>query len=64
MEKDLLTLIPYQNEINFVMKNISRSDITELRNFPNPPPIVVKVMSAVSVIFNDKPSWDSAQKVL
>ena len=46
------------------LKSLNKNDITEIKGFKSPPPLVMKVMEAVCILLGAKPDWDSAKKVL
>eukprot|EP00958_Prasinococcus_capsulatus_P007761 scaffold712_cov404-Prasinococcus_capsulatus_cf.AAC.19 len=46
------------------LKALNKSDITEIKSFTKPPPLVQKTMEAVCVLLQEKPDWDTAKKVL
>ena len=43
---------------------LNKNDITEIKSFPKPPPLVQKTMEAVCVLLGEKPDWETAKKVL
>ncbi|KAK3247052.1 hypothetical protein CYMTET_43439 [Cymbomonas tetramitiformis] len=46
------------------LNSLSKQDITEVKSFPKPPPLVQLTMEAVNTLLQEKPDWDSAKKVL
>eukprot|EP00698_Gefionella_okellyi_P007651 TRINITY_DN186_c0_g4_i1.p1 TRINITY_DN186_c0_g4~~TRINITY_DN186_c0_g4_i1.p1 ORF type:complete len:3955 (+),score=1074.62 TRINITY_DN186_c0_g4_i1:43-11907(+) len=43
---------------------LNKNDITEIRSFTKPPPLVQTVMEAVCILLGQKPDWASAKAVL
>ena len=46
------------------LKSLTKSDITEVKSFANPPKAVQTVMQAVCVLMGEKEDWDSSKKLL
>ncbi len=64
LEKDLNILNVYSEEAQVAIRNVSRSDVTELKSFGNPPEIVQKVLICVALIMGEKGEWANAKNVL
>eukprot|EP00899_Mesostigma_viride_P007437 jgi/Mesvir1/16695/Mv15092-RA.1 len=43
---------------------LNKGDITEIKSFAKPPPLVQKTMEAVCTLLNEKTDWDTAKKIL
>merc|ERR1719395_56109 len=43
---------------------LDKKDITEIKSFAKPPPLVMMTMEAVNILLGEKPDWDSAKRVL
>ena len=43
---------------------LNKGDITEVKGFPKPPPLVQLTMEAVCILLGEKPDWETAKKVL
>jgi len=43
---------------------LNKGDITEIRSFTKPPPLVQTVMEAVTILLNQKPDWATAKQLL
>ena len=46
------------------LDSLNKADITEVKGFPKPPPLVQMTMEAVCILLGEKPDWDTAKKVL
>jgi len=46
------------------VKSLDKNAIVEIKTFPNPPALVVQVMEAVMVLFNEKKDWNNVRSVL
>ena len=42
------------------LENLEKKDITEIKSFAKPPPLVMMTMEAVNILLGEKPDWDSA----
>lgn len=63
-QKDLDRALPaLQSAVN-ALKSLTKSDITEVKSFTNPPNAVRVVMEGVCVLLGEKESWDVAKKLL
>lgn len=63
-QKDLDVAKPAFNNAVKALDALSKNDITEVKAFGKPPPAVETVTNAVCVLLNEKPSWESAKRVL
>eukprot|EP00741_Cyanophora_paradoxa_P024436 tig00022075_g23593.t1 len=46
------------------LKSLNKNDITEVKSFAKPPPLVMTVMEAVCILKGVKPTWDESKKLL
>ena len=46
------------------LKALSKNDITEIKSFAKPPPLVQTVLEAVCILKGAKPTWDDAKKIM
>ena len=46
------------------LKSLSKADITEVKGFAKPPPLVQTVLEAVCILKGVKPTWDDAKKIM
>jgi len=63
-QADLDAAMPALASAVEALKSLNKNDITEIKGFKSPPPLVQKVMEAVCILLGAKPDWDSAKKVL
>ena len=63
-QKDLDAAMPLLIAANKALDSLNSSDITEIKSFKQPPPLVKMVMEAICILVGAKPDWDSAKKVL
>jgi dynein heavy chain, axonemal len=63
-QKDLDAALPALNSAIKALDSISKSDITIVKTFTSPPPLVKTVMESVCIMFDMKPDWDSSKKLL
>ena len=63
LEKDLSILNIYTTEAQNALKNVSRTDVTELKSFANPPDIVRRVLIVVALIMGYPGDWANARNV-
>lgn len=61
---DLEEAMPALNSAMDSLKALNKNDITEIKSFAKPPPLVQMTMEAVCILKGEKPDWDSAKKVL
>ncbi|KAJ6638438.1 Dynein axonemal heavy chain 6, partial [Pseudolycoriella hygida] len=62
--RDLQVVQPIIDAAQEALKQISKNDINEIKSFTSPPPLVKFVMEAVCLLFDVKPTWDSAKKLM
>ena len=53
----------YTTEAQNALKNVSRTDVTELKSFANPPDIVRSVLIVVALIMGMPGDWANARNV-
>ena len=46
------------------LESLNKKDMTEIKSYGRPPPLVEKVMTAVMVLRNSEPTWAEAKKQL
>lgn len=61
---DLEEAMPALNAAVDALKALNKNDITEIKSFPKPPPLVQMTMEAVCILKSEKPDWDTAKKML
>jgi dynein heavy chain, axonemal len=61
---DLAEALPALNAAVDSLKALNKNDITEIKSFPKPPPLVQMTMEAVCILKGEKPDWDTAKKLL
>jgi len=63
-QQDLDEALPALENAVKALNSLNKNDITEIKSFAKPPPLVQTVMEAVLTLLQQKPSWESAKKVL
>jgi len=63
-QADLDAAMPALASAVDALKSLNKNDITEIKGFKSPPPLVQKVLEAVCILLGAKPDWDSAKKVM
>jgi len=63
-QKDLDEALPAFDSAVKALKSLNKGDITEIKNFANPPELVKTVMEAVCILKGSKPTWDDSKKLL
>ena len=63
-QKDLDAALPALNAALAALDSLDKKDITEIKSFSKPPPLVLTTMEAVCVLFGQKPDWDTSKKVI
>jgi dynein heavy chain len=63
-QKDLDAALPALNAALTALNSLNKNDITEIKSFSKPPPLVLVTMEAVCILLGEKPDWDAAKKVL
>ena len=61
-QKDLDAAMPALNAAVEALNSLNKSDITEIKSFAKPPPLVQMVMEAVCVLLGEKSDWDTSKK--
>ncbi|QDZ24237.1 heavy chain of dynein [Chloropicon primus] len=63
-QKDLDQALPALEGATKALNALNKGDITEIKGFKNPPPLVGMTMEVVCILLQQKADWDSAKKVL
>jgi dynein heavy chain, axonemal len=63
-QADLDVALPALEKALKALDSLTKADITEVKSFAKPPEAVQTVMEAVCCLFDMKPDWDSAKKLL
>ena len=63
-QADLDKALPALNAAVSALNSLNKNDITEIKSFAKPPPLVQTVMEAVCILKGETPDWDTAKKVL
>lgn len=63
-QADLDKALPALNAAVQSLSALNKGDITEIKSFSKPPPLVQTTMEAVCTLLGEKPDWDTAKKVL
>eukprot|EP00002_Diphylleia_rotans_P007300 TRINITY_DN1682_c0_g1_i3.p1 TRINITY_DN1682_c0_g1~~TRINITY_DN1682_c0_g1_i3.p1 ORF type:complete len:1955 (-),score=398.96 TRINITY_DN1682_c0_g1_i3:368-6232(-) len=63
-KRDLDEALPALEASIEALNSLNKNDITEIKSFAKPPPLVLLVMEAVCTLLQAKPDWDSAKKIL
>ncbi|KAL8598268.1 hypothetical protein ACOMHN_035218 [Nucella lapillus] len=61
---DLASALPALQQAIMSLETLDKASISELRVYKQPPPLVETVMSAVCVLFQRKPDWNTAKMML
>ena len=56
--------MPMLLEAEEALKKINKNDISEIKGYANPHPIVQMVMEAICVLLNEKTDWSSMKVVM
>lgn len=64
VQKDLDEALPEYYTAIKSLDALDKKDITEVKSFAKPPPLVEVVLSAVCLLFGEKENWDSAKKLM
>jgi dynein heavy chain len=62
-QKDLDEALPAMERAVAALNSLSKGDITEVKSFAQPPPLVQVVLEAVCILLNQPISWESARRV-
>ena len=63
-QKDLDEALPALNAAVSALNSLTKGDITEVKSFAKPPPLVQTTMEAVCVLLGRKADWDTSKKLL
>jgi hypothetical protein len=63
-QKDLDEALPALNAAVAALNSLTKGDITEVKSFAKPPPLVQTTMEAVCVLLGRKPDWETSKKLL
>ena len=63
-QADLNAAMPAMNAAVGALNALSKNDITEIKSFAKPPPLVQTTMECVCLLLGQPTTWDSAKKVL
>jgi dynein heavy chain len=58
-----LAMPAFQSAVK-ALKSLNKNDITEIKGFAKPPPLVQTTLEAVCILKGAKPDWDTAKKQL
>ena len=56
--------MPLVLEAEEALKKINKNDITEIKGYTNPHPIVLMVLEAVCVLLQEKPDWSTVKTIM
>eukprot|EP00794_Sanderia_malayensis_P010712 gene10712-11859_t len=63
-QHDLDEALPALEEAMKSLESLNKRDMTEIKSYGRPPPLVEKVMEAVMILRNAEPTWAEARKFL
>ncbi|EDV25795.1 uncharacterized protein TRIADDRAFT_23475 [Trichoplax adhaerens] len=63
-QHDLDEALPALEEAVKALEALNKKDITEIRSYGRPPPLVEKVMEAVMILLGAEPTWAEAKRQL
>jgi dynein heavy chain len=63
-QTDLDEALPAFDSAVKALKSLNKADITEIKNFANPPELVKTTLEAVCILKGAKPTWEDAKKIL
>ena len=63
-QRDLDRAMPALEAAVNALKSLTKSDITEVKSFANPPNAVKVVMEGVCIMLGEEPKWDASKKLL
>ena len=63
-QKDLDIALPALENANIALNSLDKSDISEVRTFAKPPPMVLTVMESVCILFGQRPDWSTSKTLL
>jgi dynein heavy chain len=63
-QKDLDVALPAMNAAIEALNSLNKADITEMKSFKSPPPLVLMTMEGISILLGEPLGWDSAKKIM
>ena len=63
-QKDLDEAMPAYESAVKALQSLDKKSIQEMKAFPNPPEMVKMTMESVCILFDQKPDWGEAKKLL
>ncbi|XP_065175861.1 dynein axonemal heavy chain 2-like isoform X2 [Sycon ciliatum] len=63
-QKDLAEAIPALEAATEALKSLNKTDMTEVRSYTMPPPLVERVMDAVMILKGEKTGWPDAKRAI
>ncbi|CBZ51589.1 Dynein heavy chain family protein, related [Neospora caninum Liverpool] len=63
-QKDVDTATPALEAALASLDALDKKDLTEMKSFAKPPPLVIATMEVVNLLLGEKSDWDTARKVL
>ncbi|KEP65299.1 UNVERIFIED_CONTAM: ATPase family associated with various cellular activities (AAA) domain-containing protein [Hammondia hammondi] len=63
-QKDVDAAMPALEAALASLDALDKKDLTEMKSFAKPPPLVVATMEVVNLLLGEKTDWDSARRVL
>lgn len=63
-QKDLDEALPALNAAVAALNSLTKGDITEVKSFAKPPPLVQTTMESVCVLLGRKADWETSKKLL
>ena len=63
-QQDLNEALPALEEAVKALESLNKKDMTEIKSYGRPPPLVEKVMEAVMILRGSEPSWAEAKRQL
>ena len=63
-QADLDKALPALEAAVTALSSLNKNDITEIKSFAKPPPLVQTTMEAVCILKGEKPDWDTSKKLL
>eukprot|EP00392_Amoebophrya_sp_AT5.2_P005332 g5341.t1 len=64
VQRDLDEALPEYYKAIKALDALDKKDITEIKSFAKPPPLVEVVLQAVCLLMGEKENWDSAKKLM
>lgn len=63
-QADLDLAMPALNAAMEALESLNKKDMTEIKSYGRPPPLVERVMNAVMILRCSEPTWAEAKKQL